>query len=170
MCNNNDFQNLGVNGGDSGNTWGNIKALKRDPQADHPMILFLELIGNDVCGSSVGGTNPVDFRKNIIRLLDWLDTRLPKGSHVFILGLGDGDLLFEYLHGTTHPLNVSYDQVYDFLNCLKISPCAGWLNTNETARKYTTQLAKNLTKIYQNIIDEGMKFKNFDLVYYDFPT
>ena len=59
MCNNNDFQNLGVNGGDSGNTWGNIKALKRDPQNDHPMILFLELIGNDVCGSSVGGTNPV---------------------------------------------------------------------------------------------------------------
>ena len=102
--------------------------------------------------------------------MDWLDTKLPKGSHVFILGLADGDLLFEYLHGTTHPLDVSYDQVYDFLNCLKISPCAGWLNTNETARKYTTQLAKNLSKIYQNFIDEGMKFKNFDLVYYDFPT
>jgi acyloxyacyl hydrolase len=32
LCNNNDFQNIGVNGGDSGNTMGNIKALKRDPK------------------------------------------------------------------------------------------------------------------------------------------
>lgn len=170
LCNNNDFQNLGVNGGDSGNTWGNIKALKRDPKNDHPMILFLELIGNDVCGSSVGGTSPADFKKNIIRLLDWLNTKLPKGSHVVILGLADGDLLFEYLHGTIHPLNVTFDKVYDFLNCLQISPCAGWLNTNATARRYTTQLAKNLSKIYQQIIDEGKGYTNYDIVYYDFPT
>jgi hypothetical protein len=40
LCNNNDYQNLGVNGGDSGNTWGNIKALKRDPATDHPMLIF----------------------------------------------------------------------------------------------------------------------------------
>jgi acyloxyacyl hydrolase len=170
LCNNNDYQNLGVNGGDSGNTWGNIKALQRSQGTDHPMILFLELVGNDVCGSSVGGTAPAEFKKNIIRLLDWLDTKLPKGSHVFILGLADGDLLFKFLHGTIHPLNVTYDKVYDFLNCLKISPCSGWLSTNATARKYTTELAKNLSKIYQQILDEGQGYKNYDAVYYDFPT
>jgi acyloxyacyl hydrolase len=170
ICNNNDFQNLGVNGGDSGNSWGNIKALQRNQATDHPMILFIELIGNDVCGSSVGGTAPADFKKNILKLLDWFNTELPKGSHVVILGLADGNLLFEYLQGTIHPLNVTYDNVYTFLNCLKISPCAGWLNTNETARKYTTELAKNLSRMYQQIIDDGANYENFDLAYYEFPT
>lgn len=41
LCNNNDYQNLGVNGGDSGNTWGNIKALKRNQKNDHPMLVFM---------------------------------------------------------------------------------------------------------------------------------
>jgi hypothetical protein len=41
LCNNNDYQNLGVNGGDSGNSWGNIKALKRDPKNDYPLLMFL---------------------------------------------------------------------------------------------------------------------------------
>jgi acyloxyacyl hydrolase len=139
MCNNNDFQNLGVNGGDSGSSFGNIKALKRDKQNDHPMLMFLELIGNDVCSSSPNGYTPRDqFKKNIKMLLEQLDSTLPKGSHLVIIGLADGDLLFEYLHGTMHPLQIPYDNVYDFLNCLQISPCAGWLNTNATIRKRTT--------------------------------
>jgi len=95
ICNNNDFQNLGVNGGKSGNTWGNAKALKRDQKNDHPMLLFLELIGNDVCGSSIDGmTSPEEFKKNIVKLLKWIDSSVPKGSHLVILGLADGDLLF----------------------------------------------------------------------------
>ncbi len=95
LCNNNDYQNLGVNGGASGNSWGNIKALKRDPQNDHPVLFFLELIGNDVCGSNpFAMTKPEEFKANILKLLNWLDTKLPKGSHVVILGLADGDLLY----------------------------------------------------------------------------
>lgn len=159
LCNNNDFQNLGVNGGDSGNTWGNIKALRRSPKDDYPMLVFLELIGNDVCGSSLDGmTKPEQFKANILRLLNWLDTTLPKGSHLVILGLADGDLLYEYLHGTIHPLDVPYDTVYDFLNCLKISPCAGWLNTNASAREYTTKQAKILSKVYTEILQESHHF------------
>ena len=69
-----------------------------------------------------------------------------------------------------HPLNVTYSQVYDFLNCLKISPCWGWLNDNETVRHFTTERAKNLSKVYQEIIDDGITFKNFDMVYYEFPA
>ncbi len=52
MCNNNDYQNVGVNGGTVGNTWGNIKALTRDPKNDYPLLMFMELIGNDVCKKS----------------------------------------------------------------------------------------------------------------------
>jgi acyloxyacyl hydrolase len=79
-------------------------------------------------------------------------------------------LLYDNLHDWTHPLNVTYADVYDFLNCLKISPCWGWLNTNDTVRRFTTQRAQNLSKVYQQIISEGHKFNNFDVVYYDFPA
>ena len=41
LCNNNDYQNTAVNGGASGNTWGNIKALKRDQKNDYPLLMFL---------------------------------------------------------------------------------------------------------------------------------
>ena len=59
--------------------------------------------------------------------------------------------------------------MYDFLNCLKISPCWGWLNSNETIRKFATDRAKNLSKVYQKVLDEHT-YKNFDAQYYDFPS
>ena len=39
------------------------------------------------------------------------------------LGLADGRTLWNSLHNRTHPLGVSYETVYQFLNCLEISPC-----------------------------------------------
>jgi acyloxyacyl hydrolase len=63
LCNNNDYHNIGVNGGDSGNSWGNIKALKRDPKNDHPMLMFMELIGNDVCAKSFDSMTTVEHFK-----------------------------------------------------------------------------------------------------------
>ncbi len=45
-CNKNDYQNVAVNGGDSENTFGNMKALARNNQTDHPLLLFLEMIGS----------------------------------------------------------------------------------------------------------------------------
>jgi acyloxyacyl hydrolase len=152
LCNNNDFQNIGVNGGDSGNTWGNIQALNRGKD-DFPLLMFLELIGNDVCKKSFDSMRkPADFKVNVLKLLDYLDSKVPAGSHLIILGLGDGDLLYENLHDSTHPLNVTYSDVYDFLNCLNISPCWGWLNSNDTVRDFTTRRAQNLSKVYQDII------------------
>jgi acyloxyacyl hydrolase len=171
LCNHNDYQNIAVNGGDSGNTWGNIHALSRKQKDDYPLIMFLELVGNDVCAKSFNSmTTEVHFKENILKLLNYLDTTVPAGSHLMILGLADGELLYDNLHDWTHPLNVTYADVYDFLNCLKISPCWGWLNTNETVRRFTTERAQNLSKVYQQIISEGYTFKNFDLVYYDFPA
>lgn len=170
LCNHNDFQNIGVNGGDAGNTWGNIQALQRDQQNDYPLIMFLELIGNDVCKKSFDSmTKPADFKRDVLKLLHFLDEKVPAGSHLMILGLGDGNLLYENLHADTHPLNVTYATVYDFLNCLKISPCWGWLNSNDTVRNFTTERAKNLSKVYEEIVRETT-FKNFDMAYYDFPA
>ena len=81
--------------------------------------------------------------------MNWLDTVLPKGSHVVILGLADGDMLADNLLGHMHPLQVKYDQVYDFLNCLKITPCAGWLNSDHATRLETTAWAKKLSNTYK---------------------
>lgn len=104
-----------------------------------------------------------------MRLLDTIDQNVPAGSHMVIFGIGDGGILYDNLHAETHPLNVTYATVYDFLNCLKISPCWSWLNSNETVRKFTSERAKNLSKVYAEIIAEKT-YKNFDMVYYDFPA
>lgn len=89
------------------------------------------------------------FKVNVLKLLNWVDSTVPSGSHVWIFGLADGDILFDNLANLTHPLQMTYGTMYNFLNCLKISPCWGWLNTNETVRKFTTERAKNLSKVYQ---------------------
>ena len=101
----------------------------------------MELIGNDVCSSDMRMTTVPDFRRNLLKLLGDLDTRVPAGSLLITFGLGDGEILYDNLHDDKHPLNITYSTLYDFLNCLKISPCFGWLNSNETYRKMTTKRA-----------------------------
>ena len=58
------------------------------------------------------------FKDYVLRQWQYLDTILPKGSHLFVLGLVDGRILYDNLHDQIHPLNVTYAQVYDYLNCL----------------------------------------------------
>jgi acyloxyacyl hydrolase len=41
---------------------------------------------------------------------------------------------------------------YDYLNCLQINPCWGWLNSNATVRNATTQHAEALSAVYPQII------------------
>lgn len=77
LCNNNDFQNLGVNGGSAGNTKGNIKALARNQKEDYPLLIFLELIGNDVCKKSFESmTKEADFERDVTYLLEYLDSKV----------------------------------------------------------------------------------------------
>jgi len=101
------------------------------------MIIFMELIGNDVCESSdiEGMTTPAEFKTNVLSLLNYLDTRLPNGSHVVSVGLADGELLWDYTSNETHPIGVGYPDVYNYLNCMNLSPCWGWMNSNATVRQ-----------------------------------
>jgi len=55
-CNKNDYQNTGVNGARSSNAMRNIQAMRRNSSIDHPVWIFFELVGNDVC-SGHPGTN-----------------------------------------------------------------------------------------------------------------
>jgi acyloxyacyl hydrolase len=174
-CNHRDFQNLGVNGARSGSALQNSKVMGRAP-SDHPSLVFLELIGNDVCSGHHDFdhmTKPEEFKQNIYNILNWLDTALAPGSHLFIFGIGDGRILYDSLGERNHPIGVTYRRVYDLLNCLDTSPCWGWMNSNKTVRELTTQHAFKLNDVYRVIVNEtknGTSYKNFDFVYYDIPT
>lgn len=172
LCMHRDYQNLGVNGARSGAmSQSLVKSIARDQQNDSPALVIYELVGNDVChgAHSVDGyTTPAEFEKNVLSSLNYLDTRLPAGSHIVFIGLAHGEVLYEQLHNHIHPVGVNYEKVYEYLNCLYISPCWGWMNENATVRSLTTQRAMELSAVYPKIISQN-KFKNFDMAYYDFP-
>src|SRR5690349_12237812 len=92
---------------------------------------------------------------NTLNSLAYLDTILPKGSHVLTTGLANGSLLYELLHDRIHPIGrvgppITYSQVYSYLECLQISPCNGWLSSNDTVRQMTTQRAVDLSEAIRN--------------------
>jgi acyloxyacyl hydrolase len=51
LCNNNDYQNIGVNGASSGTYHSLSEILSRDNSTTKPLLLFMAMIGNDVCSS-----------------------------------------------------------------------------------------------------------------------
>ncbi|EFA78313.1 acyloxyacyl hydrolase [Heterostelium album PN500] len=171
-CNHRDYQNAGVNGARSGNVAnGNIQSISRHQQTDNPVLLFLELIGNDVCSGHHDldhMTTTEEFEANTLKSLNYLDSVLPMGSHVVFVGLADGRVLWDSLWNRTHPIGATYEQVYDFLNCLELSPCWGWMNPNETIRDATSARAAELSAMY-NVIISNYTFTHFDMQYYDFP-
>ncbi|KYR00215.1 acyloxyacyl hydrolase [Tieghemostelium lacteum] len=171
LCNHRDYQNLGVNGANSGSTINIIKSFARNQKTDKPALFFLELVGNDVCSGHHTldhMTTVEEFTDNIVTILNYLDGVLPNGSHVVFVGLADGRVLWDTLWNRTHPVGAKYYEVYNFLNCLQVSPCWGWMNPNETVRNATSYRAAQLSASYNQII-QSYKFANFDMQYYDFP-
>jgi len=67
------------------------------------------------------------------------------------------------LHG-----DVLYKNFYDYMNCLGISPCFGWMNSNDTWRNATTARAFELNEVYLQIM-ANHTFKHFDMHYFDCP-
>jgi len=134
------------------------------------MLVVLELVGNDVCSGGNGMTSPTSFKNNILDLLAYLDTVLPAGSHVMSVGLVDGRILYDNLYQKVHPSGVTYEQFYDYLNCLDDSPCSGWMNNNATYRDETYARVAELNQQYREIVTSGQTWNNFDYDYYDFPT
>lgn len=169
LCMHRDFQNIGVNGARSGSMSppGIVESLARNQTTDRPALVFLALIGNDVCNGHVDQPNYMttveEFRTNTLNTLAYLDTVLPAGSHVAFLGLADGRILYDTTHNRTHPVGVKYPDVYNYLSCNGLNPCWGWLNSNATWRNFTTERAQNLTAVYSEIIASGQTYKNFDM-------
>ncbi|KAM4705100.1 acyloxyacyl hydrolase [Rhinophrynus dorsalis] len=175
LCNHRDYQNIGRNGGESANLQEYIKSLARNQQLDKPAVVFYALIGNDVCNYYADTlshmTTPRQMHSNVMKSLDYLDSQLPKGSHVVLVALADGRFLWDTLHDKYHPIgqlnkDVTYRQIYSFLSCLSSNPCEGWMNKNETLRNLTTERARQLSDVLKEIAT-SQKFNNFDVVYMD---
>lgn len=167
-CNHNDFQNVGVNGARMTSSNGLVDALARDQVNDNPVLLWLSLIGNDVCNGHEGFdhmTKPDDFYNAAMESLNKLDTMLPANSYVVSLALFDGELLYDTMHAKQHPIGTKYSTLYDYLNCMTVSPCWGWLNSNGTDRRMTTHISNELNRVYSNI-SKTSSFKNFKYIYY----
>lgn len=169
-CMNQDFQNVGVNGARITSSSGLVDAMARNQESDAPALVWLTLLGNDVCNGHPGTghmTTPEDFYDKAMETLTRLDTLLPRGSTVVSTALFDGELLYKTMENQQHPVGNTYPQFYDYLNCMQESPCYGWLNSNATMRAETTQRAHELDAVYRNIYDnERSQFKNFEYVYF----
>ena len=167
-CNHRDYQNIAVNGAKSGSMDDIMLSLYRNVSTDYPMILYYALIGNDVCNGH-HMTTPEEMMNNTMTTLKYLEKVLPNGSHVFLTALIDGRVLYNSLHNRTHPIgslrnDVTYSALYDYLNCLQISPCTGWMNSNETVRNLTTERANQLNVVLQHLAS-NYTFPNYKLYY-----
>ncbi len=167
-CMHNDYQNIGVNGARITSSDTLVKAVARHQTNDQPVLLWMSLIGNDVCNGHPGNdhmTTPEDFKTSALASLNALDAILPPDSYVFSLALFDGALLYDTMHNQQHPLGPKYADVYDWLNCLQESPCWSWLNSDPNARQLATDRAKELNQVYVDIA-ATTTFKNFKYIYY----
>lgn len=172
-CNHRDYQNIAVNGARSTAMAQHIvQSMARNQANDEPLMIVLELVGNDVCSGHPGTshmTPPQEFYDAELATLRYLDAHIPAGSHVILVGLVDGRFLYDNMHARVHPVgslrgDVTYKNVYDFLECNGVTPCWGWLNSNETWRNATTEHAFLLNAQLQKLA-ETENFTNFDVVY-----
>ena len=131
-----------------------LYSTTRNNETDNPVIAIVALVGNDVCNGHDDTldrqTTPQAFYDHMLTTMQHLDSVLPQGSTVFWSGEVDGRILYGGMHDKTHPLgemyqNVRYKDLYDYLNCLEISPCMGWLTTNGTLREATSKRAREQT-------------------------
>ncbi|ORC93177.1 GPI inositol deacylase precursor [Trypanosoma theileri] len=173
-CNHRDYQNLGVNGASTSELSSIMDSIKRD-RSDNvkPAFLYISMLGNDVCDGPNATTSPEEYYNRIIAALEKADSRLPSGSHVILSSLSDGRILYNVMHNRTHPIgslhnDVTYSNFYDFLNCVDVSPCWGWLNTNETVRNATWAAAQLLNAQIPRILNESVKkFTNIQVHAFD---
>jgi acyloxyacyl hydrolase len=171
LCNHRDYQNIARNGLRSGSSVEMAETLSRSKDADQPVVLTFELVGNDVCSPHpdfTHFTDPTVFKNNLLEVLGNFSLTLPNNSYVLFMGLAKGSILWDLMHNRTHPLGTTYAEVYGLLNCLQISPCWTWMNSNQTVRETGDAWAQKLSTIYDEVI-ATTSYPNFKMIYYPFP-
>jgi acyloxyacyl hydrolase len=154
-----------------------MESLSRHPWEDKPAIVVYSMVGNDVCNGMEDTvahmTSVEEFHTNVLSTLDFLQGTLPAGSHVILVGLIDGSLIYKAMAQRLHPLgllkqDLTYADVYDWFNCMEIGPCHGWMSRNATLRAITTAHAQRLSKVLMTIA-EKQRFTRFDVHYMPNP-
>ncbi|XP_049764634.1 acyloxyacyl hydrolase-like [Schistocerca cancellata] len=177
LCNHRDYQNICRNGDSSFDAVKRVKSIARNKNRDKPALVIYGLFGNDVCNNHADTisnmTTPEEYRKNVMEVLSALDTMLPKGSHVLLIGLVDGSFIYPEMANRFHPLgkfrrDIRYRDVYKWFTCMEIGPCVGWMTSNETLRQITSQRAQELSDVLENIAKE-QKFSSFEVFYLENP-
>ena len=130
----------------------------------------------DVCNGHPGMgsmTTVENFGASVNSSLEYLEETLPRGSTVILIGLAQGTTLYNVTHNQTHPIGTSYPALYDYLSCLGVNPCWGWLNTNASWRAATQARADQLNAEYGRIVAEwqarhpGSHGGNLELLYFN---
>jgi acyloxyacyl hydrolase len=171
-CNHRDFQTIAVNGARSTAMVNIVKTFRRSPTNDHPVLMFYLSAGNDVCNGHWDPshqTTPQEFYAKVTETLQYLDTILPAGSHIVLMGVEHGGM-WDITGPRVHPaLNVTYRELWTFMDCHDgINPCYGWLTPNATYRENSIRLAAAQSQQLE-LIASSQKYENFDLVYLENP-
>ena len=107
------------------------------------------MVGNDVCNEKddtvAHMTSVTEFHDNVVATLEFLEEQLPPGSHVILVGLIDGAILYKAMAKRLHPLgllrkDLTYANVYDWFNCMEIGPCHGWMTQNATLKTVVAKI------------------------------
>lgn len=133
---------------------GIIESMARNQATDYKALVIFALVGNDVCSGHPDFshmTTPEEFEENVLESLNYLNSTLPTGSYVYMVGLAQGEVLWNAMFNRTHPIGCTYAELYDYLNCLQISPCWGWMNSNATVRAETSIRARQLSAVYEKV-------------------
>ncbi|XP_023233414.1 acyloxyacyl hydrolase-like [Centruroides sculpturatus] len=175
LCNHRDYQNLAVNGADSEETIKYIKEISHN-KTSLPVIAY-DMMVNDICSVYMNSLDdlikPEKFKKNVLKSLNFLENTLPPNSHVVLMGLVNGSFIYPTMAKHLHPLgqvnkDVTYDDLYNWFNFMKIGPCYQWLNKNETIRTATSKRGEELSNVLKQI-SVSYKFKSFKLHYMHNP-
>lgn len=168
LANHRDYQNLAVNGAKARSLVEQVTNFQRRP-GDIPVLAFIAYIGNDVCKKNIEDmTKTEEFRDQLLQGLAALDAKIPAGSHVLLMGLVDGRILWNVMSERMHPLGITYAEFYEFLHESQGNPCRTWLTSDKASRDRASERARELSSVARQIAAER-KYTNFEMAYMDFP-
>ncbi|GAU99104.1 hypothetical protein RvY_10148 [Ramazzottius varieornatus] len=181
LCNHRDYQNIGFNGARTTDSAKLTESLKRSPVQDKPGLVMYSYVGNDVCKYHVNPalsdvTTPAQAVKGLLDTMALLNTKMAPLSHVIVVAIADARILYEGLIDRIHPFgatmeDVTFNDFYNWLECLDISPCPGWLTNNATVREGTAQVVRDINAALENFVNENPnRFSNFEMIFVPNPV
>jgi acyloxyacyl hydrolase len=115
-CNFRNFQNIAVDGADSGAMSSKIvKTMSGSVRNNVPSIVLFALVANDVCTPHPGTshmTPPDKWFANNLETLRWLDDHVAPGSHVLFVGMMHGGMFWEHASSPYPYFDLTYADVW----------------------------------------------------------